>query len=66
MEIIDNYLCSHYYGDQLSLIAAAREIRYAFEDNYFDELAWINIGKSKIVNLSYSDASHLYFPKGKP
>lgn len=64
MERIDNYLCSHYYGDQLSLIAAARELRYAFEDNYFDELAWINIGKSKIVNLSYPDASHLYFPKG--
>ena len=64
IEKLDGLLCAHYYGDQLSLISAAREIRYGFERNYFDELAWVNIGKSQLINLDFSKASHLYFPKG--
>ena len=64
IEKIDSLLCAHYYGDQLSLIAAAREIRYGLEKNYLDEIAWINIGKSALINLDFSKASHLYFPKG--
>ena len=62
----ERFLFSHYYGDQLSLIAAVRELRYTFEKNYFKDIAWINLKKSNIVNLDSSKKTPLYLPKGNP
>lgn len=64
-EPITNLLFSHYYGDQLSMLSAIREIRYGFNNLYFDQVGWINMHKSKIANLDQSLPSSLYFPKGE-
>ena len=63
-EPVERFLFSHYYGDQLSLIAAVRDLRYTCEENYFNDLAWVNLKKSNIVNLDSSHTPLLYLPKG--
>ena len=57
-------LFSHYYGDQLSLLAAVRDLKCTFSETYFRDLAWINLKQSNIVNLDSSLNPIIFLPKG--
>ena len=52
-------LFSHYYGDQLSLMAAVRDLRYSLEKDYFRDLSWINI--KELNSLIWTNQSFHYF-----
>ncbi len=57
-------LFNYYYGDQLSMIHSLHEIKSLFHLEYRDSIAWMDISKSSIANLSLEFSPDIYLLKG--
>ena len=58
-------LFTYYYGDQVSIIFTLNELKNLFHAQYNNDIGWIDIYHSHIVNLSSSKNPLIYLPKGK-
>ena len=62
--LTNHRLFSFYYGDQLSMLTALREIRENLRAVYEKSTGWINCSTSAIINLSQKPGVMIWYPKG--
>ena len=57
-------LFTFYFSDQVAILLALMDTKQALPRNYYDEIRWIDIASSKIVNLDNEKATCVWYPKG--
>ena len=58
-------LASFYYGDQISLLLALQDLRAFRTNEYKNDIGWIDVHHSSLINLSLDLNPLVYYPKGK-
>ena len=58
-------LFSFYFSDQVGILLALLDIKNSLPQMYKDDIAWIDIATSNIINLSKQKAEYMWYPKGK-
>ena len=58
-------LFTFYFSDQVAIILALSEIKALNNSIYQNQISWIDIKTSQIINLNASLARFMWYPKGQ-
>lgn len=57
-------LFTFYFSDQVAILLSLLDIKSKISKDYFDDIEWLDISSSNIVNLKDDVAQFMWYPKG--
>lgn len=58
-------LFTFYFSDQVGILLALQDLRSSNPQQYKNNIDWIDIATSDIINLQKSEARYMWYPKGQ-
>ena len=57
-------LFTFYFSDQVGILLSLLEIKAMSELEYYNDISWIDINTSPIINIDESLSPKMWYPKG--